>query len=267
MKMKKEFDSTEFDWEEFEKPKLITNPYEIVPALPTKDFPIVVRAASRDEIDDIPRDLYTVTVLATVKRPGLEEALVIALTRIDECQDSFKSLLLNIHDIVRKSGGGDEPPGNLFFAPIDEGKLADCIIGVMRGFFHDEETCNICDKEYNRMEFCVLMHIFFKHINILKNPNRLPFSMYLQNQVLVGKEKFSERTYNTYAAKGPFGLLEDELKDNVFEVNFQVHPVPPKVPDGKFLRLAFQEIGHAFLHSDYFNELREFRENLQSFKI
>ena len=267
MKMKKEFDSTEFDWEEFEKPKLITNPYEIVPALPTKDFPIVVRAASRDEIDDIPRDLYTVTVLATVKRPGLEEALVIALTRIDECQDSFKSLLLNIHDIVRKSGGGDEPPGNLFFAPIDEGKLADCIIGVMRGFFHDEETCNICDKEYNRMEFCVLMHIFFKHINILKNPNRLPFSMYLQNQVLVGKEKFGERTFNKYADKKHFKLLKDELKGEVFEVNFQVHPVPPKVPDGKFLRLAFLEIGYAFQHSGYFTELKELRDTMKSFKL
>lgn len=159
MGLKIEDDLPKVKWAEYARLKNKIDPREVVPALPNKYFPIVVRAASRDELDDIPRDLYTVTVLATVKRPDLEEALVIALTRIDECQDSFKSLLLNIHDIVRKSGGGDEPPGNLFFAPIDEGKLADCIIGVMRGFFHDEETCNICDKEYNRMEFCVLMHI------------------------------------------------------------------------------------------------------------
>ena len=134
MDLKIEDDLTKAKWADFARLKNRIDPREVVPALPNKYFPIVVRAASRDEIDDIPRDLYTVTVLATVKRPDLEEALVVALTRIDECQDSFKSLLLNIHDIVRKSGGGDEPPGNLCYAPIDEGKMAECIIGVMKGF-------------------------------------------------------------------------------------------------------------------------------------
>jgi len=53
-------------WAEFARLKNRIDPREVVPALPNKYFPIVVRAASRDEIDDIPRDLYTVTVLATV---------------------------------------------------------------------------------------------------------------------------------------------------------------------------------------------------------
>ena len=250
-------------WAEYARLKNKIDPREVVPALPNKYFPIVVRAASRDELDDIPRDLYTVTVLATVKRPDLEEALVIALTRIDECQDSFKSLLLNIHDIVRKSGGGDEPPGNLFYAPIDEDKMADCIIGVMKGFFHGEETCNICDRDYNPTEFCVLVHIFFKYIKILKSQSRLPFSKYLKNKVLVGKEKFVERTFNKYAGKQHFKNFETEVKD--LTINFRSHAMPLKGPDGKFLRLAFIEIGYAFLRSDYFNELRKLRKNVLTF--
>ena len=94
MGLKIEDDLPKVKWAEYARLKNKIDPREVVPALPNKYFPIVVRAASRDELDDIPRDLYTVTVLATVKRPDLEEALVIALTRIDECQDSFKSLLL-----------------------------------------------------------------------------------------------------------------------------------------------------------------------------
>ena len=46
-------------WAEFARLKNRIDPREVVPALPNKYFPIVVRAASRDEIDDIPRDLYT----------------------------------------------------------------------------------------------------------------------------------------------------------------------------------------------------------------
>ena len=43
--------------------------------------------------------------------------------------------------------------------------------------------------------------------------------------------------------------------------------MPPKVPDGKFLRLAFLEIGYAFQHSGYFTELKELRDTMKSFKL
>ena len=124
MGLKIEDDLPKVKWAEYARLKNKIDPREVVPALPNKYFPIVVRAASRDELDDIPRDLYTVTV-----------------------------------------------------------------------------------------------------------------------------------------------LLKDELKGKVFEVNFQVHPVPPKVPDGKFLRLAFLEIGYAFQHSGYFTELKELRDTMKSFKL
>ena len=110
---------------------------------------------------------------------------------------------------------------------------------------------------------CVLVHIFFKYIKILKSQSRLPFSKYLKNKVLVGKEKFVERTFNKYAGKLHFKNFETEVKD--LTINFRSHAMPLKGPDGKFLRLAFIEIGYAFLRSDYFNELRKLRKNVLTF--
>ena len=63
MGLKIEDDLPKVKWAEYARLKNKIDPREVVPALPNKYFPIVVRAASRDELDDIPRDLYTVTVL------------------------------------------------------------------------------------------------------------------------------------------------------------------------------------------------------------
>ena len=237
--------------------------------LPTPKNPLVICVATRREIANIPRNQYVVKILRPLRSlyrgDKMEERLVVMIKHVELLKKEIESLRYD-YRIRKRNGGGDGlPPSNLFYEPIDEGKMADCILKNVNKFFHDDETCTILDKEYNRMEFCVLVHIYFKYIGILKNKSRLSFSTYLQFWVFAGKSEFGERTYNTYANKDIFKNLEKELSNT--KVSFRFHPEQPKVPDGKFLMRAFQEIGYAFHHSDYFDELRELNKTMQCFDI
>lgn len=250
------------------------------PAMPNAYKPVVFRALKRSEIDSIPKDRYFVLEITPTGGQNTltpvtasEEEVLVAIGLAKQLEKHLKSFHLGYrHHLRNYNGGGDDPSHiNIFVSPIREDKMADCILSVMDGFFHGENECNICNNSYNHKEFCVLMHIYFKYIGILKNENRLPYSTFLNNKVFGKKSLFSERTYNTYATKDVFQSLSNELKymkDKLnIEVDFTKHPQLPPKPNENIYKPAFQEIGWAFHYSDYFTKLREMRENLQAFNI
>ena len=259
----------------FSSMKEIRSVQGVLPALPNFKCPITVRAATRREIADIPGDRYVVMEIVPAAsqhrispgRENPEEKLLYLIALQKEINKGMNSIRFDIRDLMLGGGGGgdNEPPRNIFNPPIKENLMSNCIVGVMYDFFQDEDTCTICNRKYNRMEFCVLMHIYFKYIGILKNSSRLPFSIFLQEKVFAGKSQFGERTYNTYASKDIFQTFRNELKE--LKVDFTKHPKLPPDPTESILKPAFQEIGWAFQHSDYFSELRVLKSNLQTFNI
>lgn len=253
--------------------KSIVQSQVAVSELPDINNPVIRRVLTRREIADIPKDRYVVKMLGPVKRhhramnrqDKMEEKIVVVIQLAEQLKKEMKAIRNEYRKKKRKSGSGFIPSTNLFHAPIDEDKMADCIVKIVDDFFHDDDKCTVFDKTYNRMEFCVLMHIFFDYIHILNKKNRLPYSKFLQEKVFTGKSEFGERTYNTYASKDFFEDFKKEIKDST--ISFKNHPIPPKVPDGKFLLRSFQEIGWAFHHSDYFEELRNLNKKIQTFDI
>lgn len=245
-----------------------------VPDLPNRRLPVVVRTATIGEIVGIPRDRFSVKVLGSavktfsVKdsvRTG-EEQLVVAISCLDKARKEMASFRKGYRVQVRKNGAVDELSfAEIFHAPIDEDKLSDCILGVISSFFHGEESCTIYNMKFCRMEFCVLVQLFFKYIGILKKESRLPFSTYLQKKVFVKKSEFGVRTYNKYAGKDIFQKFAKDLES--ITVDFKRHPKYPPESNENILKLVFQEIGWAFQHSDYFIELRELRKTMETFNL
>ena len=132
------------------------------------------------------------------------------------------------------------------------------------------EGATICDKDYSMMDFCVLMHIFFKKINFLKKEARQPFSKFVEIQVLA-KSGFS-RNYNNYASDDTYIDFEKQL--DVKQFNFKSHPIPPEKKPSDYRQLiflemsmAFQEIGRVFQKSPYFIKLKELRKTVNEFVL
>ena len=258
---------------------------EVATFMPNKQNPVVVRFVTRSELAAIPKDRYSVRIIK-VRVPRMksgesdgEEEIQVAITDTLLQAKQLKKIRSKIRDLKRKKnggggGGGDEPPANPFHEPIDQDEMADCIIQVMDDFFYSEDKCTIYEKEYNRMEFCVLMHIFFKKTNFLKKKSRLSFSNFMQNKVLVGKSGFV-RTYNKYADKAIFKDFEKQL--DIKQYNFKKHSVP--LPPEKMNSLdyhqrmmietgyAFQEIGWAFQKKPYFEELKDLKKTMNKLVI
>lgn len=246
---------------------------KIGPDLPDKHNPVIVRVVTRSELTAIPRDRYEVRVIKVMVplqdngEVGGEEELMVAITNVKLLEKQLKTFRQNLRSRLRgNNGGGDGPSSTILFnSPVNEDMMSDCIMNVMEDFFHGEENCTICNKEYSIMEFCVLMHIYFKYIGFLKNKSRLSYSKFLQEKVFASKSKLGERTYNTYANKEAYKTLEKQLKN--MEVDFNKHPkLPPDLKES-ILKPVFQEIGWAFQHSRYFIDLIELRNDLQKFKI
>ena len=268
-----------FQWDSFDDRE--TRKVRVArPVLPNKQNPVVVRIVTRSELEAIPKNRYNVRVIKVIM-PYLEtgeaqgeEELMVAITDSEHLTKQLKKIRYKYRTLMRNrnggGGGNGEPPSNPFHEPIDQGKMADCIIQVMDDIFHGADKCTICEKDYSRMEFCVLMHIFFKKANFLKKTTRLQFSTFIQNKVLAGKSGFV-RTYNTYADKDIYKFFEEELE--IEEIDFKSHPMP--IPhEKKFsdyhlrttqeLSLAFQEIGWHFQKSPYFKELKENRKTMNN---
>jgi hypothetical protein len=246
--------------------------------LPNALNPVVFRDLKRSEIDNIPKERYFVIEITPTEgqdtlTPTTDTKKCVVIRLEKPLEKFLKSFNLN-HSHLQGNyigGEGGSSHNNIFVPPIREDKMAECILGVMDGFFHGEDKCTICYSSYSYKDFCVLMHIYFKYIGILKNENRLPYSTFLKEKVFGKKSLFSERTYNTYATKDVFLSLSNELKNmkdklNV-EIDFTKHPQLPPKPNENIYKPAFQEIGWAFQQSDYFVELRELRKNLQTFNI
>lgn len=181
------------------------------------------------------------------------------IAKVDEIKENATNLYYANRKLSRNQGG-DPPDDNLFYEPIDEGKMSDCIMKVITGFFVDNNKCKIHGREYKLAEFCLLIHIYFLRIGILKNETHKPFCEYLLKSVLKDKKKFTPRTFNNYAKEH-----EDEEKEFTdkkrLEIDFRYRPKPSNRP---FLD-AFHEIGFVFHHSDYFSELRDLRKRMNSF--
>lgn len=123
------------------------------------------------------------------------------------------------------------------------------------------------------MEFCVMMHIFFKKIHFLKKEMRLQFSKFLQNKVFIGKSGFI-RSFNTYADKDIYKAFDEQL--DIKQCDFRKHPAPipsEEKPSDYHQRimldmgLAYQEIGRVFQKSPYFIELKKLRKTVNEFVL
>ena len=155
-----------------------------------------------------------------------------------------------------------EKDSGLFYSPIDDGSMSDCIKKAIAHFFGEKETCKINGSEYKPAAFCVLMHDYFIRMHIMKNTTRTPFCEYLMKYVLRGDMTFTSRTFTSYA--NGYKDVEQDLVDPMrVRFNFNTHPEP----SGKPIHEAFQEIGHFFHNSKYFTRLREMRDNMKGFMI
>ena len=181
--------------------------------------------------------------------------------------DQLKADAESFYDINLKLSRNqrDTPPipdSGLFYTPIDDGSMTDCIKKAIAHFFGEKDTCKIYGKEYKPVVFCLLMHDYFIRMHILKNTTRTPFCEYLQKRVLREEMMFTSRTFTGYANDYK-DIEQDFINPDKQKFNFNVHPEP----SGRPLQDAFHEIGHYFHTSGYFKRLREMRDNMLEFKI
>jgi hypothetical protein len=155
-----------------------------------------------------------------------------------------------------------EPDSGLFYSPIDDGSMTDCIKKAIAHFFGEKDTCKIVGKEYKPVAFCLLMHDYFIRMHIMKNTTRTPFCEYLLKHVLKEEMQFTSRTFTKYAQDHK-DAIQDFTDSGKLKINFNVHAEP----SGKPLQDAFHEIGYFFHNSKYFTRLREMRDNMKGFMI
>lgn len=216
----------------------------------------------------VPRAGQMVT-LAQIKREKLggqtdstkEFATVVGL--LDQVRQQVESIYIDNRVLSRNQKNA--PPGDsgIFFPPIDEGKLSDCIRLIITQFFGDSDRGKICGRTTKLVEFCVLMFCYFTRIKILKNKALKPFCDFLAARVFTDESKFTARTFNNYANDPSFEKVKDGFTSSEkLKINFSHHPVPTGT-----LQDVFHEIGWNFHHSPYFDELREQKKNMVDFLI
>ena len=187
-------------------------------------------------------------------------AMITLIEQMKQNADSFLDTTLVLSRNQRNNP--PEPDSGLFYSPIDDGSMSDCIKKAIAHFFGGKDTCKIYGKEYKPAVFCLLMHDYFIRMHILKNTTRTPFCEYLQKRVLKEEMMFTSRTFTGYANDYK-DTEQDFIDSGKLKFNFNVHPEP----SGKPLQDAFHEIGHYFHTSGYFKRLREMRNNMKEFMI
>ena len=190
----------------------------------------------------------------------LYTTMVSMLDKMRQATDSFydKTLVLSRNQRTDPP----EPDSGLFFSPIDDGSMTDCIKKAIAHFFGEKDTCKIVGKEYKPVAFCLLMHDYFIRMHIMKNTTRTPFCEYLLKHVLKEEMQFTSRTFTKYAQDHK-DAIQDFTDSGKLKINFNVHAEP----SGKPLQDAFHEIGYFFHNSKYFTRLREMRDNMKGFMI
>ena len=200
------------------------------------------------------------TIAAEVDGTKQYTAMISLIEQMKQNADSFLDTTLVLSRNQRSNP--PEPDSGLFYSPIDDGSMSDCIKKAIAHFFGQKDTCKICGKEYKPVIFCLLMHCYFIRMGILKNTTSTPFCEYLQKHVLKDEMMFTSRTFTGYASDYK-DAIQDFTDSGKLKINFNVHPDP----SGKPLQDAFHEIGNYFHTSGYFKHLREMRDNMKRFMI
>ena len=264
------------------KVKIILNGLKLNPvmekAISRNTTRVAVYGSSHDgELINFPNGGYRVKVISvpsgsqTIKDVS-EGEVVYAL----EMTERIQRTLRDIRAESRKNsshggggGGGNTPTSRIFHRLVDEDKLADCIILIVRHFFQGEKECKICDVEFNLYNFFLLVQFYFKYIRILVNDKQLPFCKYLKKKVFGGKDKVNVRNFNIYSNKDAYTnfakLLADDTNNEKYR--FDSRPTLPREKTENYLLAPFQEIGWKFQHSLYFAELRQEIENVNKFIV
>jgi len=202
----------------------------------------------------------SVTVKVDDDGTKLHNTLISIAKQITETADRFYDKTL----VLSRNQRTDPPEqdSGLFYSPIDDGSMTDCIKKAIAHFFGENDTCKIVGKEYKPVAFCLLMHDYFIRMHIMKNTTRTPFCEYLLKHVLKEEMQFTSRTFTKYAQDHK-DAIQDFTDSGKLKINFNVHAEP----SGKPLQDAFHEIGYFFHNSKYFTRLREMRDNMKGFMI
>ena len=178
---------------------------------------------------------------------------------LDDLSEQANHLITENRRLSRNYDG-DPPDSNLFYEPINERLMSDCIMKVIADFFGSDDKCKIYGHEYKLVEFCLLMHYYFLRIGIMQNTARKPFAEYILRNVLKDETKFAVKTFNNYAND-----YKNDEKDFIdgdgLDIDFRLHPDTSTRPHLD----AFHEIGHSFYISKYFKDLRNIRKQMNKF--
>lgn len=218
-----------------------------------------VRPAKRDGVIRFVRK-PSAAIAAEVDGTKQYTAMISLIEQMKQNADSFLDTTLVLSRNQRSTP--PEPESGLFYSPIDDGSMSDCIKKAIAHFFGEKDTCKINGSEYKPVAFCLLMHDYFIRMHIMKNTTRTPFCEYLQKRVLKDEMMFTSRTFTNYANDYK-DVEQDFINPSRMKFNFNTHPEA----NGKPLHEAFQEIGHFFHTSKYFKHLREVRDNMKGFMI
>ena len=139
----------------------------------------------------------SVTVKVDDDGTKLHNTLISIAKQITETADRFYDKTL----VLSRNQRTDPPEqdSGLFYSPIDDGSMTDCIKKAIAHFFGEKETCKIVGKEYKPVAFCLLMHDYFIRMHIMKNTTRTPFCEYLLKHVLKEEMQFTSRTFTVIA--------------------------------------------------------------------
>ena len=183
---------------------------------------------------------------------------------------SIKDLKQNADELyylnrrISRNLGGEPPEHNLFYEPIDEGLMSDCIMKAIVKYFGDSDKCILHGYNFKLADFCLLIHYYFIRIGILKTTARKPFCEYILDCVLMDWDtKFTPKTFNNYAKENEEAELEFTSKKRL-EIDFS-HP--PTQSDARPFLKSFHEIGNFFHRSEYFEQLRTMRKHLNDFDL
>lgn len=201
-----------------------------------------------------------------------ESEVVLALEMNERVQRTLRDIRAEGRKKIIFSGGGGGGgtyTSRIFHRLVDEHKLGNCIIFVMRHFFQGEKECKICNVELNLYDFFLLVQFYFKYIHILENDKQLPFCDFLKARVFAGKDNVGVRNLNIYANKDAYInfarlLTTDKIKESI---SFDSRPTLPREKTENYLLAPFQEIGWKFQHSDYFAELRDEIKKVNQFVV
>ena len=218
-----------------------------------------VRPAKRDGVIRFVRK-PSAAIAAEIDGTKQYTAMISLIEQMKQNADSFLDTTL----VLSRNQWTDppEPDSGLFYSPIDDGSMRDCIKKAIAHFYGEKDTCKILGKEYKPVVFCLLMHDYFIRMHIMKNTSRTPFCEYLLKYVLKEEMMFSSRTF-TGIASDYNDMIEDFTDPSKLKIDFDYHPKP----SGKPLQDAFHEIGNFFHTSKYFKHLREMRDNMKGFMI